>query len=93
MLIAYKYRMVNLNKIPQQNLDKPSNDQFLFVKSLLQNPVEIGQVIPSSRFLAGRMVSKLNLKQARVVVEFGPGTGSVTRAILDRDSAATTPVR
>ncbi|MEW6733664.1 MAG: methyltransferase domain-containing protein [Acidobacteriota bacterium] len=61
-----------------------SNDQLLFVKSLVQSPSEIGQVAPSSRFLAECMVSKLDLAHARVVVEYGPGTGSVTRAILAR---------
>jgi phosphatidylethanolamine/phosphatidyl-N-methylethanolamine N-methyltransferase len=65
-------------------LEKDPNDQLLFVKSLLKNPGEIGQVMPSSRFLAERMVEKLNLEQARVVVEYGPGTGSVTKAVLDR---------
>jgi phospholipid N-methyltransferase len=50
----------------------------------MQNPGEIGQVAPSSRFLADAMVAKLDLTNARAVVEFGPGTGSVTRAIVER---------
>ena len=67
-----------------------SKDQLLYVKSLVQSPVEIGQVTPSSRFLADGMVAKLDLANARAVVEFGPGTGSVTRAILDRCGKQTT---
>ncbi len=61
---------------------KTSPTPLLFFKSLLQNPGEIGQVTPSSRFLAQRMVAKLDFAKARVVVEFGPGTGAVTAAIL-----------
>jgi phospholipid N-methyltransferase len=76
--------MVKTKKPFQLKLQKFSNDQFLFVKSLLKNPGEIGQVIPSSRFLSERMVDELNLAQAGVVVEFGPGTGSVTRAVLNK---------
>src|SRR4051794_18591979 len=61
-----------------------SDDQLLFVKSLMQNPGEIGQVAPSSRFLADGMVANLDLAHAKVVVEYGPGTGAVTRSILER---------
>lgn len=66
--------------------EKPfrDNHHLLFVKSFLKSPVELGSAIPSSRFLAECMVAKLNLQHARVVVEYGPGTGAVTRSILDR---------
>jgi phosphatidylethanolamine/phosphatidyl-N-methylethanolamine N-methyltransferase len=60
------------------------SDSLLYVKSLVKSPVEVGQVTPSSRFLAEAMVANVNLANAKIVVEFGPGTGSVTRAILNR---------
>lgn len=60
------------------------NHHLLFVKSFLKSPVELGSAIPSSRFLAECMVAKLNLQHSRVVVEYGPGTGAVTRSILNR---------
>lgn len=68
----------------QQGLKKFSNEQLFYVKSLVKSPVEIGQVTPSSRFLADAMVSNVDLKTAKLVVEFGPGTGSVTRSILEK---------
>ncbi len=40
-------------------------------------------IFPSSRFLVDTMVSQAPLEHAHCVVEFGPGTGAVTRAILD----------
>lgn len=83
--------MSKRKNVIQEGLQKISkDDQFLFVKSLIEKPGEIGQLAPSSRFLAERMVAKLDLANANVVVEYGPGTGSVTRAILERLGANTT---
>ena len=39
-------------------------------------------VVPSSRFLAEAMVEPLPLHAAKVVVELGPGTGVMTRELL-----------
>ena len=39
-------------------------------------------IAPSSRFLAQKMVQPLPLQDAEVVVEFGPGTGVMTRELL-----------
>jgi phospholipid N-methyltransferase len=38
-------------------------------------------IVPSSPWLAERMVEDVHLDQAKVVVEIGPGTGAFTRAI------------
>jgi phospholipid N-methyltransferase len=42
----------------------------------------IGAVAPSSRFLTRTMVDRLPLRRAKVVVEFGCGTGTITRELL-----------
>ena len=42
----------------------------------------IGAVAPSSRFLTRTMVDRLPLRRAKVVVEFGCGTGNITQALL-----------
>jgi phosphatidylethanolamine/phosphatidyl-N-methylethanolamine N-methyltransferase len=59
------------------------NDTLRFLKAFLQRPVATGAIAPSSRSLAARMVADMGLRQARTVVELGPGTGAFTRAILD----------
>lgn len=41
-------------------------------------------VVPSSRFLASALTKPIDFKQARVILELGPGTGPVTKAILQR---------
>lgn len=57
------------------------NDLALFARRLLRNPKQVSAVAPSSRFLARAMAEGLGPASGRVV-EFGPGTGSLTRAIL-----------
>ncbi len=51
-------------------------------RALLRNPKNVGAVVPSSRFLANQMAGLLPV-DSKAVVEFGGGTGPVTRAILE----------
>ncbi len=53
---------------------------MLFFRQLLSRPKQISAIAPSSRFLARAMAA--GLKPGDRVVEFGPGTGVLTRAIL-----------
>lgn len=60
-------------------------DSVRFVRRFLENPGNIGAVLPSSRYLADAMVRDLNLSPGDLVVEYGPGTGPMTRAIQGLD--------
>jgi phospholipid N-methyltransferase len=42
----------------------------------------LGSVIPSSRFLVKAVLSQVNWERARVIVEYGPGVGTMTQQIL-----------
>jgi phosphatidylethanolamine/phosphatidyl-N-methylethanolamine N-methyltransferase len=53
----------------------------LFATEALTSP-SIASVVPSSRELARAMLPARELRQARFVVEFGPGTGAITRELL-----------
>lgn len=55
-----------------------------FLRGFVASPTTIAAVAPSSRALAARMVEGLDLEHARAVVEFGPGTGAFTDAMLPR---------
>ena len=57
-------------------------DTGLFLKRFIRNPFVTGAVAPSSRHLANAMVKDVDLANAKVVVEYGPGTGAFTAAIL-----------
>ena len=54
----------------------------LFFQEFLRHPLQIGSVIPSSRFLEKRVVETAKVKSARFIVELGPGTGGITTAVL-----------
>lgn len=56
----------------------------MFLRSLVRNPSAVGAVAPSSRYLAQAMLADLSLPVDRTVVEFGPGTGPFTEALLPR---------
>ena len=56
------------------------SDTLLFFRQLITRPLQISAIAPSSRFLAKAMAA--GLTPADRVVEFGPGTGVLTRAIL-----------
>ena len=55
-----------------------------FFKTFLKNPREVGAILPSSSFLAKAITSGLGpLSDSDVIMEFGPGTGVLTRKIHD----------
>lgn len=59
------------------------SDLALFRRRLLRNPRQISAIAPSSRTLARAMTLGLGPRSGPVV-EFGPGTGRFTEAILAR---------
>ncbi|MEO6119913.1 MAG: methyltransferase domain-containing protein [Terriglobales bacterium] len=64
---------------------RPRHDSLaLFLRHFLADPRRTGSAIPSSRFLVGRMMKQVDFATARVMVEFGPGLGCMTREILAR---------
>ena len=60
-----------------------TSDLALFRRRLLRNPRQISAIAPSSRALARAMTLGLGPNSGKVV-EFGPGTGRFTEAILAR---------
>ena len=55
----------------------------MFIKQLLAKPGSTGAILPSSDDLARRMVEFAAPGPQAVIAEFGPGTGVVTKVILD----------
>jgi phosphatidylethanolamine/phosphatidyl-N-methylethanolamine N-methyltransferase len=58
-------------------------DTLSFFWSFLRHPREVGSIVPSSRYLA-RAVTAHVPPSAQCVAEFGPGTGPITRVLLER---------
>lgn len=55
---------------------------MLFARNFLRHPRMLGSIVPSSRFLVRRLLAQIDWSRARVIVEYGPGIGVVTRQIL-----------
>lgn len=56
--------------------------QAAFLGEFLRRPGTVGAVAPSSSGLADRMVEWIDWPTVQTVVEYGPGTGAFTGAIL-----------
>ncbi|MGG4141497.1 methyltransferase domain-containing protein [Paenibacillus algorifonticola] len=52
---------------------------LLFLQGFLKNPNRVGSVLPSSRFLAAKLVQSIPWNEVKAVAELGSGTGAVTR--------------
>jgi phospholipid N-methyltransferase len=59
-------------------------DFLVFLRRFIAEPGRVGSIIPSSRFLCARMLSRVDWANAGVIVELGPGTGVFTQAILQK---------
>lgn len=62
------------------------SDLAFFLKQAVLQPKQTSSLVPSSRALAKAMAAALS-PATGPVVEFGPGTGTITRAILDQGVA------
>jgi len=58
--------------------------RFAFVKEFVRQPKVMAAVAPSSRKLAAKMVEGLDVAHARAIVEYGPGLGTFSKAVIDR---------
>ena len=56
----------------------------LFFWSWLKSPKAVGSIAPTGRRLAREMATAVRPESGLPVLELGPGTGAITRAILDR---------
>ena len=54
-----------------------------FFLAFLKHPLQVGSIIPSSRFLMSRIVDVAGIGSAANIVELGPGIGCLTQAILN----------
>jgi phospholipid N-methyltransferase len=72
--------------MPNQDAKKSAvqSSVALFARNFFKNPSMLGSVVPSSPFLVKDMMAQVDWERARVLVEFGPGVGTITREILKR---------
>lgn len=59
-------------------------NKITFFREAIKNLSTSGTLVPSSKFLVKGMLADINFENARVLVEFGPGSGIITTEILKR---------
>lgn len=68
----------------KEKLGRRFGDEIRFFRGLLDKPKSVGAIVPTSSHTARKMVSVVNPESGLPVLELGPGTGVITRAILAR---------
>ncbi|HDR7636786.1 TPA: SAM-dependent methyltransferase, partial [Bacillus mycoides] len=61
-----------------------------FLSQCITNPRNVGAVLPSSKFLAEKMMENINFENAKYIIEYGPGTGVFTEKLLKKRNSNTT---
>jgi phosphatidylethanolamine/phosphatidyl-N-methylethanolamine N-methyltransferase len=58
-------------------------DEVAFIRHWIDKPLSMGAVTPSSKVLARAMARYVDPESAGPVIELGPGTGAVTKALVE----------
>jgi phospholipid N-methyltransferase len=65
-------------------VEPTADSAFVFARNFFKNPRMLGSVVPSSRYLIGQLLRGVEWDRARVIVELGPGVGTISREVLRR---------
>ena len=60
------------------------DEELRFLRGWIDKPKAVGSIVPTSSITARRMASIVRPERNDLVLELGPGTGVITRAILER---------
>ena len=73
----------------ERHLFKIKNMSKAFIKEFWKNKKMIGSILPSSKFLAAKMLNHIPLKNTKLIIELGPGTGIFTEKIIEKIGTST----
>jgi phospholipid N-methyltransferase len=59
-------------------------ERLLFALNFFRHPFMLGSIWPSSRYLVDEVLRPIDWERAGVIVEYGPGVGTITAEILRR---------
>jgi phosphatidylethanolamine/phosphatidyl-N-methylethanolamine N-methyltransferase len=75
---------MNLRVKVKERLGRKFDEEIRFFKGWMSNAKAVGAILPTSSVTARRMASVINPHSGLPVLELGPGTGVITKAILAR---------
>ena len=73
----------NMQRIKSRFTEK-FDDELRFIRGMMSTPKTVGAIMPTSGRMAARMASIIDTGSGLPVLELGPGTGVITKAILDK---------
>lgn len=68
----------------KERFEKKFDEEIRFFKGAMRGPKQVGAIVPTSGITARRMATIVNPESGLPVLELGPGTGVITKAILAR---------
>lgn len=74
---------MNKNIIMKSPTKSNYKETLLFFRRWLRHPLRLGAVIPSSPALTRLVCRQIAIKDDRIIVELGAGTGCLTRMLLE----------
>ncbi|WP_119678186.1 class I SAM-dependent methyltransferase [Indioceanicola profundi] len=72
-----------LDRVEARSATKPQHPALLFLRRWLANPIAVASITPSGPALSNLISSFVRREQDEVIVEYGGGTGAITKALLD----------
>jgi len=60
------------------------NSKLVFYSNCFKKPKEVAALAPSSRFVVKKILSMIDFDHADCLVEYGPGTGVITKGLLSK---------
>jgi phosphatidylethanolamine/phosphatidyl-N-methylethanolamine N-methyltransferase len=69
-------------QLVKSKFGKRFDEEIKFVRGMIEGPKQVGAILPTSSVTARVMASVIDDKSSLPVLELGPGTGAITRAIL-----------
>ena len=68
----------------ERHLFKIKDMSKAFIKEFWKDKKMIGSMVPSSKYLAAKMLDHIRFKNTKLIIELGPGTGIFTEKIIQK---------
>lgn len=74
---------MSLHRTNDAVIERSAGPAILFLKRWIANPLAMGSITPSSPALGRAIAKNIAREDGEIIVEFGGGTGSITRVLVE----------